>query len=234
MNIRTTRVSQILLLRPDQIPIRRLASRVNLAEITSLFGFGTSQVVEQAPGGETAVLFEGGALDHQGRGISISRLAIEERRILLTVEGSSGDAELVYASLANYLAKLAEFPSEGFDPPLLKSEESEIVAQLAFPFSDLVSPALWNFMVTDIAKAATFHYAEAKVIPAHLSFYVEYFPRDESLSQYRISLIRKEISLEPRMGFPVEEQVYFSKAPFDTDSHADLLSRIEGRLAKPQ
>lgn len=231
MKLRSVRVVQVLVFRSDQIPLQRLIARSNLEELGSRFSFSNTQLAQQIDAGTRAVVLEGGSFESDLKRIAIPRLVIDDRRILVAVEGSSNDAKLLYFPIVEFLAKLDGVGVEQFDEPVIRSEESEVVAELDFSFDMLVAPGFWKFMTTEVAKTATTRFAGATLMPAHLSFYVEYQSLDDTLEKYQIILTRKEFTLEPRSGVPIQDQVYYSKAPFDTETHVKVLSEIEANLS---
>lgn len=231
MKTKSMTITQILIFDYDQIPLRKLISRRNLTELGSLFEFSNAQVAEDISEGKKAVILDGGTLENETEPVAIPRVVVEERRILLSVDGSSKQADQVYEHLGKFLAALAGLEATEFQEFRHKSEESEVVAELDFAFERLVSNPVWEFMRTEIPAAASTEIFSTSTVPAHFSFFVEYQPTDEWLSSHRISLARKEFSLEPRIGHPLEEQIYFSKAPLDTEAHLSLLGRIEDLLS---
>ena len=91
----------------------------------------------------------------------------------------------------------------------------------------LVAPACLELFETMAAREASSEVAGAEVRPVSLQFEVRYLVSDKSLSEQRINLVPKELSVGPRKGTTLADQVYYSKAPFDTDTHVKLLEELE-------
>ena len=52
-------------------------------------------------------------------------------------------------------------------------------------------------------------------------------PMSKITKDYRITLSRKEFLIGPRDGTALDEQIFVSKAPVDTDTHLVLLDELE-------
>lgn len=231
MRLKSVSTAQVHLYKLDQIPFQKLVTQKWVDELGSLLSFGSAQVAQDISRGETSILCEGGSVETDDGVISISRLAIEDRRILLNVAGTSDDARFALSQLEQFLSDVAGVDPEAFESPVLTAHDSQIVAELDFHYLRLISDSAWNYISQTGSGIASSDFATATLVPAKLAFYVEYEPVNKKLSEYRISLVRKELTLEPRKGYPLDERVFYSKAPFDTGSHQQFLVDLEALLS---
>jgi len=222
MQIHHTSIHQILLYRFDDIPRSRIIQKRVLAEISALFEFSEVQVDENR-----YAIAQAGIFRDEGNEYPINRLVIEERRILLDMEAKSTNADLVISKLCQLLGSLTNRVDTTFLQPILKAEESEIIARMEFPFHKLISPKLLKLLKSEALPAMSLDLAQAVITPFQLTFLVQYRTEGLELDDYRILLNRKDFLIGPRPGFPITDQLYYSKAPLNTKSHLELLSNLE-------
>jgi hypothetical protein len=229
--VRQKLVTLIRLIQLGEGPYLRLLQVSSLERIKEKFGFGPKADVQQQEGHAPMIRFTLGEIEiGELRTVTISRLVIEPRKVILEVEGSSDEAETVYETLVDTLVQLTGVETKIFENPLLKTDESVIVAEMSFPAEALFVPELYEAITTTVAKEGGFESAKAHAMPATMAFEVEYLPTDMTMIERRIGLSRKELSIRPKPGYELSEQVYESKAPLPTAVHLRLLDMIESRL----
>jgi hypothetical protein len=226
MEVHRTIIHQVLLMRFDEIPLSLLIQRSTLSRLTALFEFNEIEVA-QSQAGKQIVNAQVGVFRNDVGDRPISKLVLEERRILLDLEGTSIDADKVISKLRQFLAEVASRSDTEFLQPIVKAEESEVVARLEFPAERLFAPELVRFIEDEFTHAASSDKARAVISPAQVLFLVQYKTADLQLDDYRIGLSRKEFILGPRPGLPLTEQIYASKAPVDTATHLRVLEELE-------
>lgn len=232
MRTRSMSVTQIVIVHFGEIPLAKLAHDPNLASFLELYSF-QGREVRRGPSNKISSIFcHNGIFGHGDQDYVVERVELEERRILFKVEGSSQEADAFYESLVSFLSSLSGAADEEYLHPLVKSEESEIVSYLDFSIEGLIAPAFLRFITSAATEMAGSEIASAHVKPGGLTFHVDFVLKDGRLEDQRITLSRKEIRLEPRKGHSLADQVYYSKAPFDTDTHIRLLEMLEKEMAQ--
>jgi hypothetical protein len=156
---------------------------------------------------------------------------VEDRKFSIKIDGSSEDANEFFKSLTAVLAELAQTDKPDYLEPVLIAEESEIIAHLDFAADSLVSPSYLGFINSAVNDEANSETAEADIKLSSFTFRLEFTPRDKSLKERRITLSPKEFVVQPRIGTPLTDQIYYSKAPFRTNTHIALLEELEKRLS---
>jgi hypothetical protein len=223
-------IHQAYLYPSDYIPFYKLVAPANLQQLKALFNFGQGLVGQdqaETPSVNLALgIFRSGETD-----IPVLRLGIEDRKFLIDVEGTSQDAYAVFDALVAQVARLAGVPADKFSNPIILAEDSEIIARLDFSADRLLSPELAQFASRDLSGRTTSHIASSSVKLGQVAFVVQYHPPDLALDDKRVSLARKEFTLGPRPGYPLEDRTFYSKAPVDSNTHVALLTSLNDMLS---
>lgn len=231
MRIQRITATQIIIVDFDEIPLTLLAHGPNLEALAKLHGFRGAEVLTERESNKIRVFCHNGVFEHGDHESPVERLELQDRKIQFKMHSSSSEADAFFESLVAFLSSLAPATHESYLRPMVKSEESEIVCHLAVPIETLYSPTYFDFMTSVSTEMAGSEIATAHVKPGGFTFIVDFVLKDRRLEDQRITLSRKEIRLEPRKGHSPADQVYYSKAPFDTDTHIRLLEMLEKEMA---
>lgn len=231
MELVKSRISQIHLTKFDEIPLGRLVSSDNLAQLTSLFDLGQASIGHNQEG-DISVLCERGSFTSNGAKHPFDKLLVEERKIqLVGMEGTSSEGSGALAQLREFLGEIAGDQSADFLVPVVIAEESEVIAHMEFHYSRIFSDDFLKLVLQDVTEASSSELAAAESKFAQLAFNIDYSISDDSLSDYRVGISRKEFRIEPRKGYPLDDQVFFSKAPLSTELHVQILEALETVLS---
>jgi len=163
-----------------------------------------------------------------GDPVPIRLLHIEPLRIVVDVAGLSSDAEDVYRKLRESLNGIVA-PDGGpaIDEPYEVRDYSEVVLRLKAPSAALVSDALLT--VTRQAWAQARRSDHSILVPT-ISFVVQ----DSGIPFQGVSVGpgARTIQLAPRQGYLLDDQMYFSSAPLDSDRHLEYLNALEQSFAE--
>ena len=231
MEIQRTTIHQVYLLRLDEVPLLKLLHPAGLQPLSALFGFGQAGVV-QDQSGTPVINLQLGAFREGELELPILRLAIEDRRILLDLEGPSDQADKVFARLAEHLRVLSGRADDAFLRPIVKAQESEVVCRLSFQWDRLLSHRLTDFVARNLHEATGSKHAASSAKLGQIMFVIQYETEGLALDDQRVSLSRKEFIIAPRPGYLPTERVYYSKAPVDTSSHLALLHELDSLFAE--
>ncbi len=231
MEIKRTTTHRVILLKFDEIPFARLVAKSTLEDQASLFEFGKAGV-GQDPTGRPVVELASGLFRRSEAAIPIMRLVIEERRILLDIEGTSADADEIYSILREFLIARCDEPNDDLLIPILTSEETELVSRLEISAEALILPDWMSFVQEQLIPAAKQPYADPDARIAQFSFLVTYTITDPRLDDLRITINPKDFVFGPRPGYPISDQVFYSKAPLHSDEHITLLEQLEAQFSR--
>jgi hypothetical protein len=225
-------IHQILVYQFEEIPFFRVQQRGAVEQIAAMFSFSDVQPVQIADNKMGFAFVSGIFVDDDGEH-PILKLVIEDRRILLDLNGTSRSADRLIGKLGIYFSQLTKRVDSHFLVPLIKAEDSEVIVQMDFSADKLFGPQFYILMEERAKYAFSSDNYQATISPGLLNFFVSY-NCNPILEDYRIDMSRKEFQIGPRPGFPLSEQVYYSKAPIDTESHLQLLSDLENSLVGPK
>lgn len=224
--VRILLTAQIRLFPPDIIPVRRLALDESREAIRSLFKF---QGVEPITRQESIVGLNFNAGMYGPNAIVIPNVAIEERRIVVRVEGESNVASSVYGEVRK---KLEEFNNGRSIEEILCTHETVTSVVLDFPFERLFSDSLLSFLRKSAINHTKNKWSENLIVPSNLKFTVRYKVTDDTLINNHFTLAPKELVIEPREKSSPDERLYWIASPTDTDTHFKLIADLEKALAE--
>lgn len=226
-------VTQIRVFAADVIGIQHFRNPSTTEKIRERYGFSTSS----SPFGGlpiglemgTSLQFNSGQFVYQDRKGLVESLAIEERRILFTIEGYSEIAHGFFKDLRQMLEELDIRQDKPSYEPLVVAEETVCIAQFSFPFLALLSEGLIELQ-KEMKKVVQLSDTKVDLFPISVKFAVRYLSIPPELARKKVSLSDKEISIEVRAKTDPGEQIYFTKSPFSSDIHLRLLEDMEKKF----
>lgn len=225
---------QILLLKFNEIPFQILTNRSNLDLLSQKFRFNTTDFIhDQATNELVMIRLANGLFNTEKKEeIGIESLAIENRKIVTHINNSSEYFSNFYSKLRNFIQNLiSKENNTELLQPILTTYESEVVAQLDISFKNILSNKLISLIEKDIKSDTESELADSSIDFHSINFKVSFFPLTKILNDYRITLTRKDLTFAAARGYPPEDNVYFFKAPFETNTHIKLIEKIEAELS---
>jgi hypothetical protein len=232
MDIQKISTSCIILVHHYELPFLKLASGNNLEKLAKAFNFQRAEVSQDSSTGRiSSLLLRNGIFQaDDGSQIAISGLEVEERKIVINNESNSNYSKEFYDNLVIIIIELADFPKGSLLEPIIMTYESQIIAHMRFPISSLLSGNYLEYVQSSVLTSVATEFADVILSPVIIAFDVDFLVKDEYLSQHRIALARKQFSVQPAIGHPFDEQIYYSNAPVDTQTHLQLLEDLEERM----
>ena len=224
-------VNQIRIFPVDIVPLNKITARSCVEKIRD--DLSVSQI-EPAPfiDGAGSIIFLRGEIKEGNRIIVINRIAVESRRIILEVAGTSKETNQVYDVLLSSIASVADVDLESLRLPLLLAETTQCVATLGFNFEVLFNNSFIEFLNGRVKKEATSKIAKGSVRPLVAVTEITYQIKDETLTKNKISMNSKQFAIAPRPGTPLEARRYVLSSPFDSDTHLKLVRDLEEAITK--
>lgn len=224
-------VTQIRVFAVDVVPLSKINTKSCIEKIRG--DLSVSQI-ESTPfiGGIGPIIFLRGEIKEENRVIVINRIAVEHRRIILEVVGTSKETDHVYDVLLSSIASVADIDLGRLQIPLLIAETTQCVATLDFPFESLFSNSFIELLNSRVKKEATSKIAKGSVRPLVAEVEISYQIKDETLIKHSISMSPKKFTIAPRTGIPLEARRYFLSSPFDSDTHLNLVRDLEEAITR--
>jgi hypothetical protein len=239
MKILKSHSTKIVLVKQNQIPISKTLSPKYIEEFRNLFRFGGATLLQDPSTNMSGVTFTNGLYKTvEGKEISIHSLTIENRKINFEIEGSSKDGEAIYSVIKKFLSDLVDIEQEGLLNPVISVDETELISQLQFSAPQLFSSTLYNQMSENLLNKASFaanDLAKARLGNVAVQFQLDYEPADFALfADSRINISRKEFVIQVAAGYGVNDNIFATKAPLNTDLHVQFLEDLEKAITEKQ
>jgi hypothetical protein len=218
----------VLILEFDQIPITELAFGTP-QYIKDTLQFRSVQVKEEQ--GRPSISYRNGRYNSDDKKISVKRVNVDERKILIEVDGPSSNADQIWMLLKKQFRQLTD-PEVYNDKPVIRSRESVLIAQMDVEAKDLIHPGLLKTIENEVLDASSREYANADFSYFQIAARLDYLITDQIMKEYRIDITPKVFTLEPRDGTALEDRIFLSRAPVDTPSHISILEKIESQFSK--
>ena len=232
MIVRELHSTVILIFRPDEIPFPVL-SRDDIADRLGVrYSLTQEKPPFSMPGTQANLVYSNGVFDVDRTKYLVDRVAVEPRRILITVAGPTNVALAVFEDLKSFIQEV-DLRSSDFDyEPVSTTHESQTSVKLGFDFDRLLAGSQLADLSEEFERSLPGYGAQVDVYPVSVRFRVAYRNQPERLSRNRISLVDKIVALEVKDKTDPAECLYSSLLPTDSDTHLELLSSIEHRVSQ--
>ncbi len=224
-------VTQIRVFPVDVVPLSQIGTKSCIEKIRgdlSISEIGPAPLMnDRGP-----IIFLRGGIKEKDRVLVINRVAVEPRRIVLEVVGTSKEANQVYDSLLSAIDSAAQIDLDRLRTPLLVAETTQCVATLGFHFESLFNSTFTQLLDSRVKKEATNKLAKGSVNPVLAEAEISYQIRDKTLTENKISMLPKKFTIAPRAGTPLESRRYFLSSPFDSDTHLKVFKELEEAIMK--
>lgn len=229
--IRDLKVRQVRVFPADEIPYAILLNSKTRSQLAAKYDFSIPGELERAWHLHGQGLhFQNGTYQIDDSRILIEQLTIEERRVLITVNGDTGNATAFFEELRRFFAKIDQRPGSREYRPILHSEETQCIAVLDFEFPQLLKKGPLDRFESAIEASTHSFGATLDIFPRSIKFAIRYLKPPESLSKQYVTLSDKELTIETRGRTAIEDRVFFTTSPLNTSDHIDLLEQLENMV----
>jgi hypothetical protein len=227
MEIKNLSITQVRIFPPDYIAYNYLQRNDFVEHIAKKYHFQKHEMPFQPfqKGSPSVLLFNSGDYNLEGKKILIERLHFENRRIVLEAMTSSKIANKIFDAISREIRKFDPLKLFKRKDAVFESEETTCLAKLNVNYKKIYSEDFIKFIETDFASFLEQNFLEIR--PKSLSFEVHFNPDNDFTKKHNINLSPKTLTIEPRSGHPLEETIFLSHSPFDSDTHFKLLENFE-------
>ena len=225
-DVRNLCVTQVRIFQEDVIPYQVFSIANKLKQLKDYYQFSGEEVPFplHEPQTPKLILFKAGESKLEKETLIINLLAFEGRKITLEIGGKSEGADKVFLDLANFINQLAGLDLLNEGKCLVKTEETKCNVTLDIDFWDVFDEKMKEFIKNDLYLAC--ERPTLSISPKTLSFEI-IFEQDPELQKHNVSFAPKHLTVEPRANVPLENRVFYTHSPFDSETHLRLVKSFE-------
>ncbi|MEC4683027.1 MAG: hypothetical protein VST70_05035, partial [Nitrospirota bacterium] len=213
---------------PDAMPARYIITHSVVNKITERYHSAVS--ANPAQPSIPSLHFNGGEFKHK-KIIPINSITFEERRLLLSVSGTSEDADSLFEDLLKTISEVLG-ASIKFLPPLVKSDQTSCFATFKVDIQQYFSNPFLLFCEKRLPKFNQIPKTQISAQPFSLRIEISYKIDDPVLSESNISIFPKHLVIERRLQTPPKKNMYFVSSPFESNTHIKLIEELQEKLQK--
>jgi hypothetical protein len=196
--------------------------------------YGCRRLNVQTPSGTPGLVYSLGSMEINGKVKIIDRIVIEERRVIVTIGGSSADAKVLMNNVIDLIATSETRHEICSLKPLIEIHEAQCTVNLGFTFSRLLCGSIANTVPDSLQSLVQLAPSplQAEIVPSGLRFKIRYLGESDVLKNHLISMADKYLSIEMREGTSPESHIFFASAPMTSEALLDLLRSLERRISR--
>jgi hypothetical protein len=219
--------------RQDGLRLSVLSTRPVQQQFQELFRFQTSAMGTPSPTfGDVPTTYPPGFVFDMGVWISpdqqlvpIRFLHFEQRRIVIDVAGPSSVITAIFERVREFFSELhAPDGAPIIGEPERILDYSEITARFPFALDALISEPFRTLLKSVLPDSSD---SSNELIP---TFSAQVYPIDRELANVPSLNDVRALSFALRAGTHPHERIYFSGAPFDSETHLHYLEQLETLL----
>jgi hypothetical protein len=212
------------LLPPESLPWSQLILPTVIERLRQRYKFEEIDRPEDEGSDEPPIVANGGEFVMDGIPYGIQQLALEANVVQTHSSGDRRVAELLFNDLKQFILEID--PARVICDEYLKTFQTIAMAKLSVPFDAVFSKKFLSFRDKVVAKTLSTSSAKAHITQGHLSFKISYISEEAEFIY-----IPKPLTIEPRSGSKLSDQIYYTHSPTDSDTHRKLLEDFEKSLA---
>lgn len=224
LTVEQTRVFEL-----DAMPTRFIYMPMVINKIVEKYHSGI--VPEQAPKVVPSLQFNGGEFVLGEKNFPINSFSIEERRFILSIVGTSYDADCFFEDFKKTVKDILG-PPVNFYNPIIKVDQSSCFVTLDASIEKLFESSFVSFFKESLPSYAKLPGVQIDTYPFSVRIELNYKVTNPALIKSNITVGPKHLIIEKRLQTRPEENVYFVSSPFDTTTHLKLIKDIDSLLKK--
>jgi hypothetical protein len=227
-------VTQIRIFAADTLGFRYFRSPSSIADIKQQFGFDSqASPFEGLPVEAPSLVFTSGQFEFDNKKYLVESLTLEDRRIIFTISAESAVADRFFSRLIQILRTYDLREAAPEYAPIVLAQETVCVAKLDLKLGDLLCNSQENIQ-RDIDGLFSTPGYNVRVFPTSIRFAVHYLDIPDELKNHKITMADKDIAIEVRVKTDPDEGVFFTRSPFDSNSHLKLIEMLEHNVKRSQ
>ena len=214
--IRDLKSERIAIYPPGLIPLSKVMFGSHNARLIETFSFKAFNP------GESEIDFQGGDVVVGESEVLVRLLKIDDRRLIVGVEGSAEEADTIAASVAEVLFEDEEEVPE----PIIVTAATSCTAALDFDWTELYSPTFMAFIDEHVVPGMS-HDSRSPWIAASIAQFQFKYTTEPDLEARAVTLAPSNFALGPEPKRPLSDRRFFSSSPTRSENHLRLLEALE-------
>jgi len=228
-NISGLTVEQTRVFDLEAVPFRFIFTPTVINNIMAKYRSGISP--ESTQKGIPALQFSGGDFFIEKRIIPLNSYYIEERRVGLTISGTSEEADLFFNNLKKTVIETLG-PTVNFHDQLVKVEQSSCFVALSIGIEKFFENSFLSFFNKSLPSYNKLPDIKIESHPFSVKIELNYKVNNPALLRSNITVGPKHFIIEKRLQTRPEENIYFITSPFDSSTHLSLIKDLETVLMR--
>ncbi len=217
---------------PDTIPFAKIATATGLQIFSEPFNFKNIELGEDVDKNVTEIRLSTGEYKFDGKLYPINMMTIDRRSMGFNIFADSKISEKLFMKIVELLSLLA--PEFQHSKPIVSSIQTQCVVTLDVDAMDFFSRNV-RALLTNVTSTVTSNYKDmledVAIRPKTIRFEVTFKP-GQKLIDKALSIGGKFLVIEPREGTVLNQRIFYTLSPTDTDTHIKLLKQFEKSFAQ--
>lgn len=213
---------------PDSIPWAQILLGTNLERLQSRYKLpALIQAQAQSPAGASTVIQlvgSNGEFSIQDSLRPVQQLVISENMVQAQIAGETAIADALLSDVLQFFRELEPSQKSGVRE-YTRTYQTVAIAKLSVPFNAIFSENMLRYLRDKVPGRIKYRDAAPTIQLSHLSWQVKY---KAETTDY--SYLPKVLTIEPRQGTILSENLYFTQSPTDSETHKKLLEDFEAVL----
>jgi hypothetical protein len=232
LKVKDIHATVVYILPPDEIPYSVLSRDETADRLGFRYGLAQEKPPIAIPGVQQNIVYNNGVFETDTGRYLIDRLVVEPRRVLITVNGETQVAGLLFDDVRRFFGEVDLRQADYSYAPVSTTHETQSTSVMNFEYRDIFSQSIVPSVQNIVESSIPSHGAQLDVYPVSIRFRIGYRNQPSALSRNRISLVDKLVTIELKDKTDPADRIMFFSTPADSRTHYELLLAIEELVTK--
>jgi hypothetical protein len=213
---------------PDSIPWAQMTIASNLKKLQARYkmpALGNFPVPDPSGTQTLQIVGMNGEFSVQSSLWPVQQLVVGENLVQVQIGAETATADAFLGDIKQFFSELET--SRKIDmSEYTRTYQTAAVAKLNIPFDAMFSEKMLRYLRENVPAKIKQEDAAPTIQLAHLSWQVKY--KSEAMDFFYLP---KVLTIEPRQGSKISDNLYYTQSPTNSDTHKKLLDEFEAALS---